>query len=420
MNYRRRLFVSSVIGFSCITNAARGGDWPQWLGPKRDGHVAADFPALEKLSAHLKLVWRKKIGGGFSSPVVADGKLVFSDENGQAEVAHLLDASTGMETWKAAIGDVFRDEWGIGPRSTPVMDGDRVYVQSCKGEFRCINLADGRIIWGVSFERDFGVRFLGSRSNEGTASRRGNNGSPLVDADAVIVPVGAANGATLVCFEKGSGKMLWKAGNDEVAYSSPMVATLAGVKQVVLFTADNLMGVEREKGTVLWRVPLQTEAKRNAATPVIFGDTIIVNSHTIGLVATKVVRQGGSVRAVPLWANRGLKINLSTPVRVGDCLYGQGPDQTYFCADVATGQTKWQVPWACTKGMENSSTIALGKNLLVLTDIGELLLLAAQPEHYTEKSRVQVCGKNWNFPACVGNRLYVRDARELMCYELLP
>jgi outer membrane protein assembly factor BamB len=383
MRNRRRLFVCLVMAFSCLADAARGGDWPQWLGPGRDGRPAADFPALEKLAPELKVAWRKKIGGGFSSPVVADGKLVFFDENGRAEVVHLLDAKTGAEIWSAAIGDVYRDEWGAGPRSTPVMDGGRVFVQSCKGEFRCLDLANGSVIWGVSFEKDFGVRFLGSKANEGTAARRGNNGSPLVDDDAVIVPVGSTNGATLVCFDKSNGRMLWKAGNDEAAYSSPVVATLAGVKQIVAFTADNLMGVEREHGTILWRVPFRTEAKRNAATPVIFGDTVIVNSHTIGLVATRIVQDGGAIRAVPLWSNPGLRINLSTPVRVGDYLYDQGPGQTYVCASARTGETKWQAPWICSSGSENTSTIALGKNLLALTDMGELVLFAAQPEQYT-------------------------------------
>ncbi len=403
-----------------LAEAAHAGDWPQWLGPQRDGQAAADSPAVEKLAADLKVVWRKKIGGGFSSPVVSGGKVVFFDENGQEEVAHLLDGKTGAEIWRAAIGGVYRDEWGAGPRSTPVVDGDRVYVQSCKGEFRCLNMANGSVVWGVSFEKDFGVKFLGSKANEGTAARRGNNGSAAVDGDAVIVPVGSTNGATLVCFDKRSGKMLWKAGDDEAAYSSPVVGTLAGVKQVVAFTAEALMGVEREHGTVLWRVPLRTEAKRNAATPVLFGDTVIVNSHTIGLVGTKVVREGGAVRALPLWVNKGLKINLSTPVRVGDYLYGQGPGQTYICADARTGETKWQAPGFGARGTENSSTIAVGQNLLVLTDEGELALVAARPDQYTELSRVQACGRNWNYPAWADGRLYVRDARELICYELAP
>jgi outer membrane protein assembly factor BamB len=126
------------------------------------------------------------------------------------------------------------------------------------------------------------------------------------------------------------------------------------------------------------------------------------------------------VRATPLWANQALKINLSTSVRVGDYLYGQGAGQTYFCASALTGETKWKSPWPGANGTENTSTIVLGKNLLALTDMGELVLLAANPDQYTELSRVQVCGKNWNFPALADGRLYVRDSRELICYDLAP
>jgi outer membrane protein assembly factor BamB len=138
------------------------------------------------------------------------------------------------------------------------------------------------------------------------------------------------------------------------------------------------------------------------------------------LVATKIVREGGVVRAVSQWANKALKTNLSTPVRVGDYLYNQGPGQTYICADARTGETKWQAPGFGSRGTENSSTISIGKNLLVLTDAGELVLAAARSEAYTELARVQVCGKNWNFPALADGRLYVRDARELICFDLAP
>ena len=376
-NHCRSLFFCGVLMLAWMVDSARAGDWPQWLGPQRDGHAAADSPSVEKLAPELKVIWRKRIGGGFSSPVVAGGKLVVFDENGREEVAHLMDARTGAEIWSAGIGAVYRDEWGAGPRSTPIIDGNLVFVQSCRGEFRCLNLANGSVLWGVSFEKDFGVKFLGSKADEGTAARRGNNGSPLVDGDSVLVPVGSTNGATLVCFDKYNGKIEWQAGHDEAAYSSPVVATLAGVKQVVAFTADALMGVERKHGTIL-------------------------------------------LQAVPLWANEGLKINLSTPVRVGDYLYDQGPRQTYICADARTGETKWQAPGFGGHGTENSSTIVVGKNLLVLTDVGELVLIAARSDQYTELSRVQVCGKNWNFPAFADGRLYVRDARELICYDLLP
>jgi outer membrane protein assembly factor BamB len=115
-----------------------------------------------------------------------------------------------------------------------------------------------------------------------------------------------------------------------------------------------------------------------------------------------------------------LKINLSTPVRVGDYLYEQGPGPIYICADARTGETKWQAPGFGARGTENASTIALGKNLLILTDEGELVLAAARADQYTELSRVQACGKTWSFPALAAGRLYVRDARELICYDLAP
>ena len=357
------------------------------------------------------MLWRKKIGGGFSSPVEAGGKVAYFDEDGTNEVAHLLEAETGAQIWSTAIGSVYKDEWSAGPRSTPIMDGDRVYVQSCKGEFRCLNLKDGKVVWGFSFEKDFGVKFLGSKANEGTAARRGNNGTAVVEGNVIIVPVGSTNDATLVAFDKLSGKILWKCGHEEAAYSSPVAATLAGSKQIVYLSAESLLGVERQSGKIVWRIPFKTDARRHAMTPVIYGDNVIINSHTIGLVSVKISKDGAAIA----WANKQLKINLSTPVVFGDFLYDQGPNKNFICADARTGELKWQ---ALGFGEQNSSTFAIGQNLLTLTDSGQLVLMAAQPDKYTELGRIQACGKNWNFPAYADGKLYVRDARELICYDL--
>src|SRR5439155_3441895 len=134
---------------------------------------------------------------------------------GGQEVAHLLDARSGQEIWRVPYAKVFEDEWGAGPRATPLIDSDRLYVQSCDGEFRCLNLANGKTIWQINYERDFGVKFLGSKANEGTASRRGNNGCGVIDGSRIILPVGSTSGASLVCFDKFTGKVLWKSGSDE-------------------------------------------------------------------------------------------------------------------------------------------------------------------------------------------------------------
>ena len=408
---------------SCFLLAASipplpAADWPQWHGPTRDCRAPTNSPAITALPKELKPVWKISIGGGFSSPILAGGKLVYLDEREGKEVAHLLEASGGKEIWRVPYANVFQDEWGAGPRSTPLIDGSRLYVQSCDGEFRCLNLADGKTIWGTSYEKDFGVKFLGSKVNEGTATRRGNNGSGIIEGARIILPVGSTSGASLVCFDKVTGKVLWKTGSDEAAYSSAMVATLAGVKQLVAFTADALLGADLESGKILWRVPFKTDAKRHAGSPVIVGDTVIVNSQTIGLVATRISNDSGGLKASPAWVNKSLKINLSTPVLAGQYLYSQSVSPNYICADAFTGEVKWSQPGFVGDKQAYCSTIAVGTNLLVLTYDGQLLLLAGNPEKYTELGRLQVCGKTWSFPAFADGKLFVRDGRELLCLDL--
>ena len=395
------------------------GDWPQWHGLTRDCRVPEAEPVLVSLPSDLKPVWKTPVGGGFSAPVVAGTNLVCLDENAKQEVVHLLDAQTGKEIWNVPFADRFEDEWGAGPRSTPFIDGARVYVQSCNGEFRCLGLADGKLIWGISFEKDFRVKFLGSKANSGTATRRGNNGSGVIDGDAVIVPVGSTEGATLVAFDKRSGKVLWQAGDEEAAYSSPLIAKLAGIKQIVYLSADSLAGYDPGKGGILWRVPLKTDAKRHACSPVIVDDTVTVNSHTFGTVCFKIVKLGDGFKAVEAWANRELKTNLSTAVAQGGFLYNQGADRDYVCFDARSGAIQWSQAGFGQGKRDYSSTILAGKNLLVLTEAGTLLLLKADAARYTELGRVQVCGNTWSFPAYADGKLYVRDGRQLACYRLV-
>jgi outer membrane protein assembly factor BamB len=421
MDRRRLGFVVLValVLLCAIVGSAQAADWPQWHGPTRDGRAAATEPALNSLPKELKPVWRIAVGGGHSSPVVAAGRLLYLDEDGQHEVAHLLDAATGRERWRTPFAERFEDEWGAGPRSTPLLDGDRAYVQSCGGEFRCLSLAGGKVLWGASFEKNFGVKFHGARGAESlVAARRGNNGSPVVDGDAVIVPVGSTNGASLVSFDKSTGQVRWKAGNEDAAYSSPVIATLAGVRQVVYLSADSLSGFERGTGRLLWRQPLRTAARRHAATPVVVGDTVIANSHTFGTAGFRITRSGDAFTATEAWTNPTLKINLATPVLAEGHLFSQGPDRDYVCVEATTGRLKWSQPGFGQSRRDYASTILLGKRLLVLTEPGTLCLLAVDAERYTELRRLQVCGNTWSSPALADGRLFVRDGRQLRCLDL--
>jgi outer membrane protein assembly factor BamB len=421
MNILSRARIILIILALVWSFSLSAGDWNQWRGPERNGKSAADEFVPQALAPEPKVVWRLEIGGGFSSPIVAGDNLVYLDAQEAKEVVHVIDARSGKERWRAAFGEMYEDEWGPGPRCTPILDEDRLYVQSCKGEFCCFNLPDGKVKWGTSFAKDFGVRFLGSKANEGTASRRGNDGSGVIDGNRIILPVGSSEGASLVCFDKLTGKILWKSQNDEAAYSSLMLATLAGVKQVVYFSADALMGIEAEHGTLLWRVALRTDAKRHAATPVIVGDTVIVNSQTIGLVCTRITKEGAGLKAAPAWVDKDLKINISTPVLADHFLYGQGMGRNFVCVDAANGKLMWSQEGF---GDKYSAAILVGNHLLVTTDRGELVLVAADSAKFTSLGRAQVTGKTWNHPAYSNGRLYLREGLtsgwKLTCFELRP
>lgn len=393
------------------------GDWPQWRGPDRTGYATAET-SLTTLPKELKPDWKINIGGGFSAPIVSSDKLVYLDEDGSTEVAHAVDAKTGKELWKTSYATRFDDEWGAGPRATPIIDDGRVYVQACNGDFKCLNLADGKEIWKTSFERDFDVKFLGSKANEGTATRRGNNGSGVIDGGRIFLPVGNTKDASLVAFDKKTGKVLWKSGDDEAAYSSLMVGTLAGVRQVLAFNADALVGADAETGKPLWRVPLKTNAKRHAATPVIFGDHVVVNSHTFGVACFKIAKDTGGITATQAWINKDAKINLATPVLIDGHFYSQGAVKDYICLDSTSGQLKWSQPGFGQGRKDYASTIVVGKRLLVLTEDGQLLLLEPTPAKYTELARLQVCGNTWSFPAYSNGKLYIRDGRQLMRLNL--
>ncbi len=405
--------------FTAAFAHAAGGEWPQWMGPTRNGHPVAGALTLSKLPAAPSPAWRIDIGGGFSSPVVSGDTVVIMAGRGDEEVAIALNAAEGKERWSTSVSSVFSDEWGPGTRSTPIIDGDRVYVLSCNGEFRCLNLKDGKKVWGISFEKDFGVAFLGSKAKEGTASRRGNNGSPVIDGNLVFVPVGQVDGATLVAFDKLTGKVVWKAGNEEAAYSALQVATLGGRKQVLIYAADSLSGFDRDTGKRLWSEPLKTTAKRHAATPLILGDMVVVNSHTFGTAAFRITKDGDGCKSTRAWLNAEMKINLASLVEVGGNLYGHGPAKNFVCLDASTGKTRWTQPGF---GKETSATIALDdKTLMVVSDLGELFLIAADPAAYRELGRTQVCGKTWSTPAVATGAVYVRegltDGFKLSCWR---
>jgi outer membrane protein assembly factor BamB len=416
-----RLRVAIPLATLLAPAALDAADWPRWRGPGNDGAVPAGAPVPKSLPAEPKVLWKIPVGDGFSSPVVAAGKVFHLDNQQGKEVVHALDAATGKELWSAPLDEAFKDgQTAAGPRCSPVVDGDRVYVQSCKGELQCLDAATGKAAWHVNYVKDFGATFIGEKGSATGASRHGNNGAPLVDGDRLLACVGGPD-AGVVCFDKKTGKPVWNSQSDVPGYTGPVVATIAGVKQVIAFTAEGVVGLDAAKGGLLWRVPVKTSFGRHVTTPVVAGDMVVVSSHQAGLLGIKVTKEGGAVKAETAWTSKEAVINFACPVAVGNFLYGVGPARNLVCVDVRSGKTAWS-----QKGIFGPADraygglIVAGENLLVLTDGGQLLLVAADPAQFKEVARAQVCGQNWCNPAYADGRLYVRDNQELRCVQLLP
>jgi outer membrane protein assembly factor BamB len=422
MIFARRFAVAMACGLT-----ASAADWPQWRGPQRTGHVGANARLIERLPAEPKSVWRLKAGEGLSSPVVASGKAFLFDNQAGKETLRAVDAASGKELWRASIDDVFKDSQGpSGPRCTPVVDDDRVYVQSCRGELRCLSVADGKMIWRANFTRDFGATFIGEKGAAQGATRHGNNGSPAIDGDRLYAQAGSTNGASVVCFDKRTGEVRWKSQNDVAGYAAPMVATIAGTKQIVSFTADGVIGLKLDDGGLLWRVPVKTAFSRHATTPVIYDDLVVVSSHQVGLIGIRIAKSGAGQKAEPAWLSKEAVMNFASPVAVGRHLYGVGPAKNIVCVDLPTGKALWSKEGGFTTSADkaHATLVVLGENILMLTDGGTLVLFAADPKAYRETARVQICGANWCNPAYVDGKLFLRDGLrqngDWMCLALLP
>jgi outer membrane protein assembly factor BamB len=378
-----------------------------------NGHVPAGEAVPVKLSANLSPVWKVAVGEGVASPVVAGGRVFAMEKAEEKEVATAFDAASGKRFWSVPVDDSFEDSQGIGPRCTPMVDGDRVYVQSRKGELHCLNAADGKLRWKKNFVQDFGALFIGEKpdTNAVGAIRHGYNGQPVPDGNNLIVIAGGRSGASVVNLNKLTGELIWKSQSDAPGYAPATIATILGVKQVVVFTAEGCIGLDFADGKLLWRVPITTTWARHVTTPVVVGDMVLVSSHQHGVFGIKVAKSGNAFTATQAWLNKEAAINFANPVAVGQHLYGLGPAKNLICVEIATGKIAWsQTGYINTAPAQaHAAFVVMGGNILTLTDSGELVLFEANPAAFKLISRAQACGATWCNPAYADGKLYVRD-----------
>jgi outer membrane protein assembly factor BamB len=391
-----------VVAASCFfLPFAHAVDWPQWRGINRDGISSEEISPASWGKDGPKQLWRKEVGTGVSSVVVRGGHLYTMGNKGGTDVVFCLDASTGAEIWRHTYSQgVEARQFEGGPAGTPTVDGDRVYTLSHEGDLFCLSAASGKVLWSKNLQKDFG----------GIRQKWGYSGSPLVDGDLVILDAGGP-GASTVALDKITGAVKWKAGNDGAGYSSPVAFDLGGVRSIVIFKADALVGLNSANGQELWRYPWQTKYDVNAPTPIVSDNKIFITSGYDTGCALLQVRPG---KVTEIWRNKNLRSQLASPVLVQGYIYGIDGNVgkgELRCLELANGAIKWK------QKIGGGTLIAAGGYLLVLSERGELIVVEASPTNYREVARAQVLGGHcWVTPAVANGKIYCKNNQgSLVC-----
>jgi outer membrane protein assembly factor BamB len=386
--------------------AALAADWPQWRGPARDGRAA--LPSRAAYPEALTPAWKVAVGEGHASPlVVGDRAYVFARE-GDEEVLQSLDLATGRRLWREAYLAPYTmspaaTAHGKGPKSTPAVAGGRVFTLGISGILSAFDAATGRLAWRKEFSRQYGE----------TSPLYGAAQSPVVDADRVIVHVGGPGRGALTAFDAATGAVRWAWTGDGPAYASPVVATLAGARQVVTFTESLLVGVSADRGELLWKVPFTTPWVQNAVTPIVDGDTVVYSGLDHPVRAVKVVRKGPAYATEPRWENAEVSAYLSTPVLEGGRIYGLSPRKRgqLFCLEAATGRVVWL---SDGRQGENAALVAGDGSVFVLTTDAELLVVPQKGDAFAAARRYRVAeSATWAHPVVTSEGLLVKDRTHL-------
>jgi outer membrane protein assembly factor BamB len=392
--------------------AIRADDWPQFLGPNRDGISKETALNLDWAKKEPRVVWKADVSVGVSSCAIVGGRLYTLGNDHSKDVVLCLDAKTGKQIWK----QIYRCKnetrnFDGGTASTPTFDEGRVYTLSHQGNLFCWNAENGEKIW----EADFVDDYKGQKSQWGWAE------SPLIAGNLVVVQAGGKD-AGLIALDKVSGKLVWKQGNDQPGYASGLALETNGAKAVAFFNAAGLVASNLADGKELFRFPWKTDFDVNASMPLLHDGALFISSGYSSGCAVIDVKNGAPVEK---WRNKTLSLHFQNSVLVDGKVYAVSGDNRenmkgeLRCIDFATGALAWSEPMGKTYG----EIIVVAGKLLIMTDQGELVLVQPSPEKYAELSRIQVLGgaRAWVAPAFSNGLIYCRqNLGSLVCLDLNP
>lgn len=385
----------------------QAADWPQWQGADRT-RISKETGLLKEWpSSGPPVVWTATgLGNGYGSMAVAGERVFVQGTRGGNSVVIALNRADGKEVWSKALGRSSDDDRGPGPRSTPTVDGDRLYILTESGDLACIK-TDGAAVWQRNILKEFGgsqLRWLISES-------------PLVDGAHVVVSPGG-RGAGMVKLDKMTGKTVWQTSelSDNAGYSSAIVADVQGVRTYLTFTAVAGVGVRASDGKVMFRYERAANRVANITTPVFFENKVFFTSaYDTGAGLVNLTAQNGTVSASEVYFTREMKNHHGGVVLVNGYLYGFD-DSILTCIEFATGKRVWR-----DRSVGKGSVIVADGDLYIQSETNMFALAAASPSGYSEKGRFSFVDKglpSWAHPVVSGGRLYVRNQDTLMAYNI--
>ena len=439
---RRLLTATLVVSFVAAT--ARADDWPQWLGPRRDGTWQEEGVVTSIPTQGLPVLWRVPVQGGYSGPAVVGNRVYLTDymrtagelandPNGRTELSGrervlCFDARDGNLLWKHEYDCPYSLSYASGPRCTPTIDEGRVYALGAEGNLLCLNAENGDVLWQKDFKQDYAA----------PTPIWGFCGHPLVDGDRLICVVGG-EGTVAVAFDKATGEELWRQGTaSEAGYCPPTIIESAGVRQLLIWDADKLNALVPETGEPLWSQPLKPGygmsimAPRVADTP----DGQVLFASGIGRVGALFRLAADEPGATVLWRGEpktAVYCANSTPYIEGTTLYGCDCETGYLTAvDLTTGERLWETlePTMGTERRGRHGTAFLirhGTRTWLMSETGDLIVARLTPQGYAEDSRMHVLDPTnecfgrevvWSHPAFANRCLFARNDHELVCVSL--
>jgi outer membrane protein assembly factor BamB len=398
------LTVFGFASFSLLTSPALA-DWNFYRGPLENGSSTEKLGALP--ASGLQELWKASVGIGTSS-ITVSGERVFTMGNVQdKDDVWCFDAKSGHVLWKHEypLGVDARSFEG-GTAVTPTIDGNRVYTVSHQGDLFCLDAASGKPLWYKHYQQDLG----GKRPYYGYAA------SPLVEGGMLICEVGG-KGASTVALDKMTGKVVWKSGDDDLGYASPVAADIAGKRTIVLFKSNVLVGLEAQTGHELWRQPWKTEYDINAATPLVIGNSIFITSgYDTGCGLFEITAAGVNER----WRNKNLRAHINTPVFWQGAIYGMdntaNARSALVCLDVKTGNLQW------SQKLGGGALVLADGKLVILSEPGELIIGDASSTNFQPTLRQRVLpSRCWVQPTVANGRVFCRNNKgELAALSLAP